>query len=245
MARAESNYSYALSLQIMKRRTKKQKIRIKRSIRTIDKSRAFNVCIRRAIEFDGWEGEQETTVGDGEPDDWPDDWQKEWDRIKDDKSHPRYRIFWRCVRRYLSRLVRQDTPPPSPPGIRGNDYDDDGKKYSYSWLLLLTDDLVDEGWDWERIRLLLIKLIRRYQDVLVHVKFEGTMTSMIELGLITPGGRRLRRRNRPKKPFKHFVEDINARDPRIVFELKIHPSLDKNGNNVSPRHSEVYLYGLP
>ena len=239
MARAESNYSYALSLQIMKRRTKKQKIRIKRSIRTIDKSRAFNVCIRRAIEFDGCEDGPGTTVGDGEPDDWPDDWQKEWDRIKDDKSHPRYRIFWRCVRRYLSRLVRQDTPPPSPPGIRGNDYDDDGKKYSYSWLLLLTDDLVDMGLDnWKQLKLRLNKFIR-HQDDLIHIRIEGTMTSMLKLGLITPA------KNLPTVGLINFVEGINTRDPRIVFELKIHPSLDKNGNNVSPRHSEVYLYGLP
>ena len=240
MARAESNYSYALSLQIMKRRTKKQKIRILRSIRTIDKSRAFNVCIRRAIEFDGWEGEQETTVGDGEPDDWPDDWQKEWDRIKDDKSHPRYRIFWRCVRRYLSRLVRQDTPPPSPPGIRGNDYDDEGKKYSYSWLLLLTDDLVGQGLDKKRLRQLVLKLIRLHQDDLCLVVLAGTLPSFTdELDLISPVW------NRPTKWFKEFVEDINARDPRIVFELQIHPGLDKNGNNVYPRHPEVYLYGLP
>jgi hypothetical protein len=216
-----------------------------RGIRSIEGSRIFEHCIKRAIEIDAREGEQPTTVGDNEqPTTVGDNEQpttvgdNEQGSTLDDDDWRRYKRFWRCIRESGG-----DFPLPLPPWRWENDDDDDDKKDR--WLLLLTDDLVDEGWDWERIRLLLIKLIRRYQDVLVHVKFEGTMTSMIELGLITPGGRRLRRRNRPKKPFKHFVEDINARDPRIVFELKIHPSLDKNGNNVSPRHSEVYLYGLP
>ena len=235
MAGDESNHSYTFSLEQLRRKSTK-KIRIMRGIRSIEGSRIFEHCIKRAIEIDAREGEQPTTVGDNEQPTTVGD--NEQGSTLDDDDWRRYKRFWRCIRESGG-----DFPLPLPPWRWENDDDDDDKKDR--WLLLLTDDLVDEGWDWERIRLLLIKLIRRYQDVLVHVKFEGTMTSMIELGLITPGGRRLRRRNRPKKPFKHFVEDINARDPRIVFELKIHPSLDKNGNNVSPRHSEVYLYGLP
>ena len=235
MAGDESNHSYTFSLEQLRRKSTK-KIRIMRGIRSIEGSRIFEHCIKRAIEIDAREGEQPTTVGDNEQPTTVGD--NEQGSTLDDDDWRRYKRFWRCIRESGG-----DFPLPLPPWRWENDDDDDDKKDR--WLLLLTDDLVDEGWDWERIRLLLIKLIRRYQDVLVHVKFEGTMTSMIELGLIKPGGRRLRRRNRPKKPFKHFVEDINARDPRIVFELKIHPSLDKNGNNVSPRHSEVYLYGLP
>ena len=244
MAGDESNHSYTFSLEQLRRKSTK-KIRIMRGIRSIEGSRIFEHCIKRAIEIDAREGEQPTTVGDNEqPTTVGDNEQpttvgdNEQGSTLDDDDWRRYKRFWRCIRESGG-----DFPLPLPPWRWENDDDDDDKKDR--WLLLLTDDLVDEGWDWERIRLLLIKLIRRYQDVLVHVKFEGTMTSMIELGLITPGGRRLRRWNRPKKSFKHFVEDINARDPRIVFELKIHPSLDKNGNNVSPRHSEVYLYGLP
>ena len=113
------------------------------------------------------------------------------------------------------------------------------KKYGYSWLLLLTDDLVDQGLDKKRLRQLVLKLIRRHQDDLVLVVLAGTLPSFTELKLISPFY------NRPTTWFKEFVEDINARDPRIVFELEIHPGLDKNGNTVSPRHPEVYLYGLP
>ena len=218
--------SYTFSLEQLRRKSTK-KIRIMRGIRSIEGSRIFEHCIKRAIEIDAWEGEQPTTVGDNEQ-----------GSTLDDDDWRRYKRFQRCIRESGG-----DFPPPLPPWRWENDDDDDDKKDR--WLLLLTDDLVDEGWDWGRIRLLLIKLIRRYQDVLIHVKFEGTMTSMIELGLITPGGRRLRRWNRPKKSFKNFVEDINARDPRIVFELKIHSFLDKEGNTVYPEHPEVYLYGLP
>ena len=226
MVRDSSMDSYTFSLEQLRRKSTK-KIRIMRGIRGIEGSRIFEHCIKRAIEIDAWEGEQPTTVGDNEQ-----------GSTLDDDDWRRYKRFQRCIRESGG-----DFPPPLPPWRWENDDDDDDKKDR--WLLLLTDDLVDEGWDWERIRLLLIKLIRRYQDVLIHVKFEGTMTSMIELGLITPGGRRLRRWNRPKKSFKNFVEDINARDPRIVFELKIHSFLDKEGNTVYPEHPEVYLYGLP
>ena len=226
MVRDSSMDSYTFSLEQLRRKSTK-KIRIMRGIRSIEGSRIFEHCIKRAIEIDAWEGEQPTTVGDNEQ-----------GSTLDDDDWRRYKRFQRCIRESGG-----DFPPPLPPWRWENDDDDDDKKDR--WLLLLTDDLVDEGWDWERIRLLLIKLIRRYQDVLIHVKFEGTMTSMIELGLITPGGRRLRRWNRPKKSFKNFVEDINARDPRIVFELKIHSFSDKEGNTVYPEHPEVYLYGLP
>lgn len=254
MARDKSKDSYAYGLAALILVPQKQKIRIKRSIRTIDKRRAFNVCIRKAIESDGWEGEQETTIGDGEPDYWPDywpdDWPEEWNRIKDDESHPRYGIFWRCVRRLIRRILEEEprggdyTPrrllrrpsPPAPPMTMSVS----AKKYSYSWLLLLTDDLVDQGLDKKRLRQLVLKLIRRHQDDLALVVLAGTLPSFTdELELITPV------RHRPTQWFKEFVEDINARDPRIVFELQIHPGLDKNGNTVSPKHSEVYLYGLP
>ncbi len=235
MVRDSSMDSYTFSLEQLRRKSTK-KIRIMRGIRSIEGSRIFEHCIKRAIEIDAWEGEQGSTVGDNEQPTTVGD--NEQGSTLDDDDWRRYKRFWRCIRESGG-----DFPLPLPPWRWENDDDDDDKKDR--WLLLLTDDLVDEGWDWERIRLLLIKLIRRYQDVLVHVKFEGTMTSMIELGLITPGGRRLRRWNRPKKSFKHFVEDINARDPRIVFELKIHSFLDKEGNTVYPEHPEVYLYGLP
>ena len=226
MVRDSSMDSYTFSLEQLRRKSTK-KIPIMRGIRSIEGSRIFEHCIKRAIEIDAWEGEQPTTVGDNEQ-----------GSTLDDDDWRRYKRFQRCIRESGG-----DFPLPLPPWRWENDDDDDDKKDR--WLLLLTDDLVDEGWDWERIRLLLIKLIRRYQDVLIHVKFEGTMTSMIELGLITPGGRHLRRWNRPKKSFKNFVEDINARDPRIVFELKIHSFSDKEGNTVYPEHPEVYLYGLP
>ena len=67
----------------------------------------------------------------------------------------------------------------------------------------------------------------------------GKLPSFIESEMITPYW------NRPTKWFKEFVEDINCRDPRIVFGLQILPGPDKNGNIVDPRHPEVYLYGLP
>ena len=260
MARDKSKDSYTFDLYRLEQKQKvleqkqeqKQKTFYGPSLSNIDLAKAAHVCIRKAIGVDGWEGEQGTTVGDDEPDDWPeyspDDWPDDWIEIMRDESHPRYKIFWRCFRSYiyLLRRDRRDTPlpsPPLPPWRWGNDDDDDGKKYS--WILLLTDDLVDMGYNWKELKLLLNNLIRRHQDDLVHIRIEGTMTSMIELGLITPGGRRLRRWNRPKKSFKNFVEDINARDPRIVFELKIHSFLDKEGNTVYPEHPEVYLYGLP
>ena len=246
MARDKSKDSYVYGLAALILVPQKQKIRIKRSIRTIDKRRAFNICIRKAIEFDGWEGGPETTMGDGEPDDWPDDWPEEWNRIKDDESHPRYGIFWKCVRRYLRRILEEEprggdyTPrrlvrpsPPAPPMMMA-------KKYGYSWLLLLTDDLVGQGLDKKRLRQLVLKLIRLHQNDLALVVLAGTLPSFTdELELITPV------RHRPTQWFKEFVEDINARDPRIVFELQIHPGLDKNGNAVEPKHPEVYLYGLP
>ena len=235
MVRDSSMDSYTFSLEQLRRKSTK-KIRIMRGIRSIEGSRIFEHCIKRAIEIDAWEDEQGSTVGDNEQPTTVGD--NEQGSTLDDDDWRRYKRFQRCIRESGG-----DFPLPLPPWRWENDDDDDDKKDR--WLLLLTDDLVDEGWDWERIRLLLIKLIRRYQDVLIHVKFEGTMTSMIELGLITPGGRRLRRWNRPKKSFKHFVEDINARDPRIVFELKIRSFLDKEGNTVYPEHPEVYLYGLP
>ncbi len=252
MARDKSKDSYAYGLAALILVPQKQKIRIKRSIRTIDKRRAFNVCIKKAIEFDGWEGGPETTIGKGEPDDWPDDWPEEWNRIKDDESHPRYGIFWKCVRHYLRRILEEEprggdyTPrrllrrpsPPAPPMMTA-------KKYGYSWLLLLTDDLVDQGLDKKRLRQLVLKLIRLHQDDLALVVLAGTLPSFTdELELITPDV------HRPKQWFKEFVQDINARDPRIVFELQIHDGLDKNGDTVSPRRQEdgvsvVYLYGLP
>ena len=258
MAGDESNYSYALSLQELKGRAKKQKIRIRRSIRTIDMVRVFKKCIGKAIKFDGWEGEQGTTVGDNEPDDWSDyeleDWPEEWMKIRHDESHPRYGIFWRCVRRNISRIREEEprggdytprrllrrppplTPPISPPAPLMMT----AKKYGYSWLLLLTDDLVDQGLDKKRLRQLVLKRIRRHQDDLVLVVLAGTLPSFTdELGLLQPT------KHLPTKWFKEFVEDINARDPRIVFELQINSGLDKNGNTVEPRHKEVYLYGLP
>ena len=271
MARDESKDSYTFDLyrleqkqkvleqkQVQKQRPLKPKQEQKQktfygpSLSSIDLAKAANDCIRKAIEVDGWEGEQGTTVGDDEPDDWPeyspDDWPDDWIEIMRDESHPRYKIFWRCFRShiYLLRRDRRDTPPPSPPlppWRRGNDDDDDGKKYS--WILLLTDDLVDMGYNWKELKLLLNNLIRRHQDDLVHIRIEGTMDSMRKLGLITPGGKRLRRYNRPTTGLIHFTEGINTRDPRIVFELRIHPDLGENGNTVSPRHPEVYLHGLP
>ena len=258
MAGDESNYSYALSLQELKGRAKKQKIRIRRSIRTIDMVRVFKKCIGKAIKFDGWEGEQGTTVGDNEPDDWSDyeleDWPEEWMKIRHDESHPRYGIFWRCVRRNISRIREEEPrggdytprrllrppPPPTPPISPPAPPMMTAKKYGYSWLLLLTDDLVDQGLDKKRLRQLVLKLIRRHQDDLVLVVLAGTLPSFTdELDLLQPT------KHLPTKWFKEFVEDINARDPRIVFELQIHSGLDKNGNTVEPRHKEVYLYGLP
>ena len=243
MARDKSKDSYTFSLQQLIRRNAKQKLGLERSIRSIDMVRAFKICIRNAIRLDGWEGEQETTVGDGESDDWPDDWPEELNRIKDDKSHPRYGIFWRCVRRYLSRLLRGDTPPPSPPlppWRRGNDDDDDDddKKYSYSWLLLLTDDLVDWGYNWNELKLLLNNLIRNNDD-LIHIRIEGTVTSMIELDLIQ------KTKHGPRVGLINFTDGVNTRDPRIVFELQTHPGIDEDGNTVNPRREETYLYGLP
>ena len=258
MAGDESNYSYALSLQELKGRAKKQKIRIRRSIRTIDMVRVFKKCIGKAIKFDGWEGEQGTTVGDNEPDDWSDyeleDWPEEWMKIRHDESHPRYGIFWRCVRWNISRIREEESrggdytprrllrrpPPPTPPISPPAPPMMTAKKYGYSWLLLLTDDLVGQGLDKKRLRQLVLKLIRLHQDDLALVVLAGTLPSFTdELELITPV------RHRPTQWFKEFVEDINARDPRIVFELQIHPGLDKNGNAVEPKHPEVYLYGLP
>ena len=253
MGRDESKDSYALSLQELNRKAKEQKIRIRRSIRTIDMVRIFKKCIKNAIKFDGWEGEQGTTVGGNEPDDWPDyeleDWPEEWNRIKDDESHLRYGIFRRCVQGNIRRIREEETfdedgdytprrllrrpSPPAPPMMMT------ATKYGYSWLLLLTDDLVDQGLDKKRLRQLVLKLIRRHQDDLVLVVLAGTLPSFTELKLISPV------KHLPVGWFKEFVEDINARDPRIVFELEIHAGLDKNGNTVSPRRSEVYLYGLP
>ena len=192
------NYSYAFSLQVLIGRAKKQKIRIRRSIRTIDMVRVFKKCIGKAIKFDGWEGEQGTTVGDNEPDDWSDhdleDWPEEWMKIRHDESHPRYGIFWRCVRSYIRRILEEEprggdyTPrrllrrpsPPAPPIMMTT------KKYGYSWLLLLTDDLVDQGLDKKRLRQLVLKLIRRHQDDLVLVVLAGTLPSFTELKLISP-----------------------------------------------------------
>ena len=273
MARDESKDSYTFDLyrleqkqkvleqkQVQKQRPLKPKQEQKQktfygpSLSSIDLAKAANVCIRKAIGVDGWEGEQGTTVGDDEPDDWPeyspDDWPDDWIEIMRDESHPRYKIFWRCFRRYIYflRRDRRDTPlpsPPLPPWRWGNDDDDDDDGKKYSWILLLTDDLVDMGYNWKELKLLLNNLIRRHQDDLVHIRIEGTMTSMIKLKLITRGGKRLRRYNRPTTGLIHFTEGINTRDPRIVFELRIHPDLDENGNTVSPRHPEVYLYGLP
>ena len=273
MARDKSKDSYTFDLyrleqkqkvlkqkQVQKQRLLKPKQEQKQktfygpSLSSIELAKAANACIRKAIGVDGWEGEQGTTVGDDEPDDWPeyspDDWPDDWIEIMRDESHPRYKIFWRCFWRliHLLRRDRRDTPLPSlplPPWRWGNDDDDDGKKYSYSWLLLLTDDLVDMCYNWRLLKLLLNNLIR-HQDDLVHIRIEGTMTSMIKLGLITPGGKHgLRRYNRPTTGLRHFAEGINTRDPRIVFELQIHPDLDKNGNTVYPVHPEAYLYGLP
>ena len=173
-------------------------------------------------------------------------------KIRHDESHPRYGIFWKCVRRYLRRILEEEprggdyTPrrlvrpsPPAPPMMMA-------KKYGYSWLLLLTDDLVDQGYHGgsfslikKRLRQQVLKLIRRHQDDLVLVVLAGTLPSFTELKLISPV------QHRPTSWFKEFVEDINARDPRIVFELQIHDGSDKNGNTVSPIHREVYLYGLP
>jgi len=253
----ESNYSYALSLQELKGRAKKQKIRIRRSIRTIDMVRVFKKCIGKAIKFDGWEGEQGTTVGDNEPDDWSDyeleDWPEEWMKIRHDESHPKYGIFWRCVRWNISRIREEESrggdytprqllrrpPPPTPPISPPAPPMMTAKKYGYSWLLLLTDDLVDQGLDKKRLRQLVLKLIRRHQDDLVLVVLAGTLPSFTELKLISPV------QHLPTSWFKEFVEDINARDPRIVFELQIHDGSDKNGNTVSPINREVYLYGLP
>ena len=237
---------------LLKPKQKKQKTFYGPSLSSIDLAKAANACIRKAIGVDGWEGEQGTTVGDDEPDDWPeyspDDWPDDWIEIMRDESHPRYKIFWRCFRRYIYflRRDRRDTPlssPPLPPRRRGNDDDDDGKKYS--WILLLTDDLVDMGFNWNLLKLLLDYLIRRHQDDLVHIRIEGTMNSMIELELITRGGKRLRRYNRPTTGLRHFAEGSNTRDPRIVFELRIHPDLGENGITVYPVHPEAYLYGLP
>ena len=215
----------------------KQKTFYGPSLSSIDLAKAANACIRKAIGVDGWEGEQGTTVGDDEPDDWPDDWIE----IMRDESHPRYKIFWRCFRRYIYflRRDRRDTPlpsPPLPPWRWGNDDDDDGKKYS--WILLLTDDLVDMGFNWKLLKLLLDKLIRRHQDDLVHIRIEGTVTSMIELDLIQ------KTKHGPRVGLINFTEGVNTRDPRIVFELRIHPG-DENGNTVDPKRKEVYLHGLP
>ena len=256
MARDKSKDSYTFDLYRLEQKQKvleqkqeqKQKTFYGPSLSSIDLAKAANDCIRKAIEVDGWEGEQGTTVGDDEPDDWPEYSPDDWIEIMRDESHPRYKIFWRCFRRYIYflRRDRRDTPlpsPPLPPWRWGDDDVDDGKKYS--WILLLTDDLVDMGFNWTLLKLLLDNLIRRHQDDLVHIRIEGTMNSMIELELITRGGKRLRRYNRPKTGLLHFTEGINTRDPRIVFELRIHPDLGENGNTVSPRHPEVYLHGLP
>ena len=225
----------------------KQKTFYGPSLSSIELAKAANVCIRKAIGVDGWEGEQGTTVGDDEPDDWPeyspDDWPDDWIEIMRDESHPRYKIFWRCFWRYihLLRRDRRDTPLPSLPlplwrGGNDDDDDDDGKKYS--WILLLTDDLVDMGFNWNLLKLLLDNLIRRHQDDLVHIRIEGTVTSMIELGLIQ------KTKHGPRVGLINFTEGVNTRDPRIVFELRIHPG-DENGNTVDPKRKEVYLHGLP
>ena len=254
MARDESKDSYTFDLYRLKQKQKvleqkqvqKQKTFYGPSLSSIDLVKAANDCIRKAIGVDGWEGEQGTTVGDDEPDDWPeyspDDWPDDWIEIMRDESHPRYKIFWRCFRSYIYflRRDRRDTPlpsPPLPPWRRGNDDDDDGKKYS--WILLLTDDLVDMGYNWKELKLLLNNLIRRHQDDLVHIRIEGTVTSMIELGLIQ------KTKHGPKVGLINFTEGVNTRDPRIVFELRIHPGLDENGNTVYPKRKEVYLHGLP
>ena len=276
MARDKSKDSYTFDLyrleqkqkvleqkQVQKQRLLKPKQEQKQktfygpSLSSIDLAKAADVCIRKAIGVDGWEGEQGTTVGDDEPDDWPeyspDDWPDDWIEIMRDESNPRYKIFWRCFWRHIHflRRDRRDTPLPSLPlplwrGGNDDDDDDDGKKYS--WILLLTDDLVDMGFNWKLLKLLLDKLIRRHQDDLVYIRIEGTMTSMIKLKLITPGYKwkfPTKRWNKPTAGLVNFTEGVNTRDPRIVFELRIHPGLDENGNTVYPKRKEVYLHGLP
>ena len=193
-------------------------------------------CIKKIMLRDPWEGEQITTVGDNEPDTNIDD---DYPSSTLDDPWPTYEEIRRKCFEELRRRGDGPDPPWWPKGDGFDDVDDDSP--CGPLLLVLTDDFVNQGWaqdspekNWYRLRDLLLRMIRRCQDTLIHIKFVGSLHSMVELGLVQP------KWNGPTARLRRFVEDVNVRDPRILFELNIHS--DSTG---TPKHPDLYLYGRP